>query len=253
MLASDPAVARGRAAEDWMESANWVSRCLVGTQQGDGLGDISGRSGGLRLRLPADIGASAKLGDGAHVGLVLVHAGHDALVIGSNVFETGGCGGSLRAQFRDVEAEGCGEDAGALTGFQRADGVFEFLDHVTGGELSEIAAITFAIGVALGHFGEGGTGLQFSQGGFDSCTRFRLLAAAVDVLDDMRGMEGLCLAEVLAVGVVECLDFLGAGLCGAGNHLLRGALYAELPLDPLSDGAVLESAAAIPRGSHTAD
>jgi hypothetical protein len=34
------------------------------------------------------------------------------------------------------------------------DGILEFLDHVAGGELPEVAAHVLAIGVAPGSFGE---------------------------------------------------------------------------------------------------
>ena len=69
---SDPVVARGRSAEERMETANCVRCCLLGTQQGDGGSGGMSHGDGLCRGLPTDIGAGAQLRDCSQIDLMLV-------------------------------------------------------------------------------------------------------------------------------------------------------------------------------------
>jgi hypothetical protein len=174
---------------------------------------------------------------------VFVHGGEDALDIGPHLVEAGRRRRNLRAQFRDVKTERRSEDAGALARLQHANGVLELLHHMAYGKFAKIAAVIFAVGMALGDFGEGLAALQFRQGHLYPRLSLLLRLKFINVLYDVSGTICRRLKKVLALRVVECLHVLGAGLCRAGYHLMRGALGAKLELQHRADLRVLEDGA----------
>ena len=151
---------------------------------------------GGRRGLPTNIGAAAQLRDSAEIDLVLALQREDAPDVRAHFFKGGGTGICSGAQLGDVEAEGRGEDAGALARFEGPDGVFELLDHLACGELPEVASIAFAVGVAFGDFGEWLAALQLGQRRFDARPRPFRAMLPVDMLHDVRGVKRLRVAEV---------------------------------------------------------
>src|ERR1035438_6115439 len=89
---------------------------------------------------------------------------------------------------------------------------------MAGGELSEVASVTFAVGVAFGDFGEWLAAFQFRQGRLDPGARLLLALFAVDVLHDVRGLKQLRVTEILAVGFVKCLHLLWRWSGRPGDH-----------------------------------
>ena len=144
-----------------MEAAYRARRGCVGAQQGAWFGMSGGGDERRCLTHPADVGARTQLRDRAHVGLMLGGEDQDALDACAHVIEGGGGGGRARVELRDVEAEGRGEHAGPLPRFHGADGVLEFLHHVAGGKLPEVAVVFLAVRMAGGDFREWRTVLKF--------------------------------------------------------------------------------------------
>ena len=140
-------------------------------------------------------------------------------------------------------SERSGENTGALARLQGPDGRLEFLHHVTGRKLAQIAAIAFAIGVAFGGLGEGDAALQVRQGSLDAGLGLFLGLLLVHMLHDVGRVEHFRQEKVLAGDPVEGLDLLGAGLRRAFHHLARQALHAQAVLDDLPDAGVTGGAA----------
>src|SRR5437899_1769674 len=115
---------------------------------------------------------------------MLVGEGQNALDIGVDLVEARGTRRGPRMQHCNVKSERCCEHVGALPRLESANGFLEFLDHVSGGESAQVAALIFTIGMTLSDFRERLAMLQFRQRRFDSSARLFFALFLVYVLHD---------------------------------------------------------------------
>ncbi len=177
---------------------------------------------------------------------MLVDLRKDAFNILLHFLEFHRTSGGFGAQFRDVKSERRTKNSRSLARIQIPYRIFKFLDHSSGEEATEVAAIPLAVGMPFSYLGERQTAFQLSKRHVNEGPRLLFALLLINVFDNMRSFKHRRAAEVLTILPVEGRDLFGTRLTGASGHLVCRALQPEVPFDPLPQLTVIVRAAAIP-------